>query len=153
MVAMVERIATPTRMPDYGVFAPVRTQRVPSEYIVLAAGTRVQDRIAAKLRQHGIRVDELRAMTPLKVEQFTVTAVRRAERSFQGHLETSIEGHYEETTVSAPAGSLVVRTNQPLGALAFYLLEPESDDGVTTWNLLEPALTSGAAHPVLKRLP
>ena len=39
-----------------------------------------------------------------------------------------------------PAGSLVVRTDQPLGRLVFYLLEPESNDGLTTWNVLDEAL-------------
>ena len=29
----------------------------------------------------------------------------------------------------APAGSGLVRTDQPLGAIAVYLCEPESDDG------------------------
>jgi hypothetical protein len=46
--------------------------------------------------------------------------------------------------------SLVVRTDQPLGRLAFYLLEPESDDSLTTWNLFDGVLKPGATHPVLK---
>jgi hypothetical protein len=54
--------------------------------------------------------------------------------------------------IDVPAGSLIVPTNQPLGRLAFYLLEPESDDGLTTWNFLDQALQSGR-HPVLKSLP
>jgi predicted deacylase len=153
MLAMVERVATPTRMPDYGFFAAVRTRRVPSEYVVAAADTGIQRTIAAKLRQHGVHVEELKAATPFKVERFIATAVRRTERPFQGHLETAVDGHYEEASVTAPPGSLVVRTGQALGALVFYLLEPESDDGLTTWNLLEPGLTAGAAHPVWKRLP
>ena len=52
-----------------------------------------------------------------------------------------------------PSGSLVVRTTQPLGRLVFYLLEPESNDGLTTWNVLDEALTTGATHPVLKSAP
>jgi dipeptidyl-peptidase 4 len=64
-----------------------------------------------------------------------------------------VTGRFEETTVAAPGGALVVRTDQPLGPLVFYLLEPESDDGVTTWNVVAAALTPGAAHPVLKILP
>jgi hypothetical protein len=35
----------------------------------------------------------------------------------------------------------------------FYLLEPESDDSLATWNLLDAALEAGAAHPVLKVMP
>jgi hypothetical protein len=46
-----------------------------------------------------------------------------------------------------------VRTKQPLGRLVFYLLEPESDDGLTTWNFLDSDLNNGSAHPVLKSTP
>jgi hypothetical protein len=42
-----------------------------------------------------------------------------------------------------------VRTDQPLGRLVFALLEPESDDGLTTWNVLDGALAQGGIHPVL----
>ena len=41
-----------------------------------------------------------------------------------------------------PAGTLVVRTAQPLGNLAAYLLEPESDDGLIVWNAFDRALVS-----------
>ena len=42
-----------------------------------------------------------------------------------------------------PAGSLFVPANQPLARLAFYLLEPESDDGLVTWNIIEEGLAAG----------
>jgi hypothetical protein len=105
------------------------------------------------LKRHGIRIEELRAPATLKIERFVIKEVRHAERSFQGHHETTVSGRFEEASVAAPRGALVVRTDQPLGPLVFYLLEPESDDGVTTWNVLDAALTPGAAHPVLKILP
>jgi hypothetical protein len=72
---------------------------------------------------------------------------------FQGHHVTSIEGTYHRREVDVPAGSLIVRTNQRLGRLIFYLLEPESDDGLTTWNFFDEALKTGAEHPVLKSMP
>jgi hypothetical protein len=34
--------------------------------------------------------------------------------------------------------------------LAAILLEPESDDGLTTWNFLDASLRVGAPHPVLR---
>jgi hypothetical protein len=48
------------------------------------------------------------------------------------------------------AGTYVVRTAQPLGIVAVYLLEPRSDDGLVTWNFFDSALTPGAAYPVLR---
>ena len=41
-------------------------------------------------------------------------------------------------------------TAQPLGILAAYLLEPASEDGVVTWNLLDTELATGRAHPILR---
>jgi hypothetical protein len=79
--------------------------------------------------------------------------VNHAERAFQGHRETSVNGRFERSTVQMPAGSLVIRTNQPLGRLVFYLLEPESNDGLTTWNVLDEALKVRGTHPILKSVP
>jgi hypothetical protein len=87
------------------------------------------------------------------VEQLLVTQVRHAAQLFQGHRTTSVTGRFERHEVNVPAGSIVVRTNQPLGRLVFYLLEPESNDGLTTWNFLDEALKAGGAHPVLKSVP
>ena len=153
MQTMLDDRVTPVRMLDYGLFAATATRRIPQAYLVLPAASGVHDQVAAVLRRHGVRIDEFRAPVTLKIERFVINEVRRAERSFQGHHETSVSGRFEEAAVAAPSGALVVRTDQPLGPLVFYLLEPESDDGVTTWNMVDAALTPGAAHPVLKILP
>jgi len=153
MIAMVEDAATPARMIDYGLFAATRSRRVPRAYLVPAAANGVHTAIAERLTQHGVRIDELTAPAALKVERFVIEQVRGAEQPFQGRRETMISGRFEEVTVTAPDGTLVVRTDQPLGPLVFYLLEPESDDGLTTWNVMDAALAPGAAHPVLKILP
>jgi hypothetical protein len=67
----------------------------------------------------------------------------------------------DSTSASAGSASAVRRTvhdgyivpgDQPLAALAVYLLEPESDDGLVTWNVFDPDLRagSGAIYPVLR---
>ena len=48
--------------------------------------------------------------------------------------------------------TLVVRTAQPLGTLAALLLEPQSEDGLCTWNFFDSGLAEGQDFPVL-RLP
>jgi hypothetical protein len=40
--------------------------------------------------------------------------------------------------------------NQPLSRLAFYLLEPESEDGVVAWNVLDKYFGDGKYYPILK---
>ena len=39
-----------------------------------------------------------------------------------------------------PEGTLEVPMNQPLARLAFYLIEPRSDDGLVTWNFMDDQL-------------
>jgi hypothetical protein len=153
MTAMVEGATVPTRMADYGVFAATRSRRVPREYVVTPSSTGVHGALARKLREHGIRVDSLDTATRTLVERFVLTEVRRAERPNQGHREVSVTGRFELETLDLPAASIVIRTGQPLGRLVFYLLEPESDDSLATWNLLDAALEAGAPHPVRKAMP
>lgn len=145
-----ETVVHPERMQDYGIFAATATRPMPAAYVVPASSSGLHTAVAAALRAHGIRVETLTAATRVKTDQFEVTEVRHAQRPFQGHRETSVAGQYASHEITVPAGSLVVRTNQPLGRLVFYLLEPESDDGLTTWNVLDAALAPGAPHPVMK---
>ncbi|PYI88403.1 MAG: hypothetical protein DME26_03665, partial [Verrucomicrobia bacterium] len=76
--------------------------------------------------------------------------VKKSERTFQGHNEVKLAGQYKKETVTFPAETILVRAAQPLGALAAYLLEPESDDGLVTWNFLDAYLEAGKAYPVYK---
>jgi hypothetical protein len=40
--------------------------------------------------------------------------------------------------------------SQPLGTLAAYLLEPESDDGLTHWGFFDASLRAGNDFPILR---
>jgi hypothetical protein len=153
MHTMIESTAIPTSMIVYDSFISTATRRVPAEYIVPPSATGLHERVERKLREHGIQVETLGTASRRAVDQLTLTQVRRAEQAFQGHHITSIEGTFERREIEVPAGSLVVRTQQPLSRLVFYLLEPESDDGLTTWNFLDEGLKAGAPHPVLKSAP
>ena len=152
MRTMIESTAIPTSMAVYDHFVSTSRRRVPAEYIVLSTNG-LHEVVERKLREHGIQIERLETATRKAVEQFTLTQVRHAEQAFQGHHAASIEGRFERRDISVPAGSLLVRTKQPLGRLVFYLLEPESDDGLTTWNFLDSDLNVGSAHPVLKSVP
>jgi dipeptidyl-peptidase-4 len=43
-----------------------------------------------------------------------------------------------------------VPLNQPLARLAFYLLEPRSNDGLVTWNFLDDAMKSSNVYPIMR---
>jgi hypothetical protein len=150
MTTMNESVATPTRMTDYGLFTATISRRVPQSYVIAASPSGLHEIVAGKLREHGIRVESLAVAARRTVETFIVDTVTRSERAFQGHREVSVTGRFERRDVDLPAGSILVRADQPLGRLVFYLLEPESDDSLATWNLLDVSLEPGAVHPVMK---
>jgi len=45
----------------------------------------------------------------------------------------------------------VVAVRQPLGRLAFTLLEPRSDNGAVDWNVLDDVLVDAKSYPILRR--
>jgi hypothetical protein len=153
MRTMIESTAIPTSMIVYDRFVSTASRRVPAEYIVPASANGLHEEVERKLREHGIHVVKLGTPLRRSVEQLVITQVRHASQAFQGHHATSIEGRFEMRDVELPVGSLLVPTSQRLGGLVFYLLEPESDDGLTTWNFFDSGLKVGAAHPVLKSTP
>jgi hypothetical protein len=148
MTVMMENKFTPIPMPDYGLFIATSTAPVPRAYIFRdEEGTKV---ITAKLSAHGIRVEELRETLITEVETFVIDGVRKAPRAFQGHQEVKLKGHFKKETLNFPAGSILVRTTQPLKSLIFYLLEPQSDDGFVNWNFLDSYLEKGKTYPICK---
>jgi hypothetical protein len=136
----------PHRMPVYDHFDGTLTRTVPSAYAIPAAETAV----VRVLRAHGLVAEPLEREWSARVQHFRVDSIRRASRSFQGHNEVALEGAWSDDRRALPAGTLIVSTGQPHGLSAFYLLEPESDDGLETWNLFDHALAIGRDFPILR---
>lgn len=134
------------RMPVLLEFEPMLTRPLPAAYVLPAPDDAVLQRLAV----HGVATRRLAHDWTAQVERFTVDTVDRADRLFQGHHEVRVAGRWTAERRALPRGTLVVPTAQQLGVLAAYLLEPESDDGLVTWNFFDRALAPGAAFPVLR---
>lgn len=76
--------------------------------------------------------------------------IERASWLYQGHTRLRLAGRVELRQSKLSSGDYIVSTAQPLGILIFQLLEPESSDGLATWNFLDPKLQRGRLYPVLK---
>ena len=88
---------------------------------------------------HGVLVEELQQPLDASVATFTIDSSTTATQPFQKHRERHLAGSWgAPETRSLPTGTYIVRTAQPLGILAMYLLEPASDDGFVDWNVLDP---------------
>jgi dipeptidyl-peptidase 4 len=107
--------------------------------------------VTENLQRHGIIVEELREDIELDAEAYTITSVDRSPQAFQKHFTMSVEATASPAPRLWKAGTMLVRTGQKLGSLACLLLEPQSEDGLVTWNFFD-GLTAGQAFPVL-RLP
>jgi hypothetical protein len=152
-VRPTERKRTYADVPYLAHFAPTRTVAYPRGYLVTVPDGEVLHNLLA----HGIAVERLTAPATVRVEVFTATAVEGARRLNQGHYTTTVQGTYAAEDRAFPAGTLLIRTAQPLGPLAAALLEPESDDGLTTWNAFDRYLAAQwgnrpQAHPVARVL-
>jgi len=63
-----------------------------------------------------------------------------------------LEGRWSSASGTAGVGSWVVSGRQAMALVAAIMLEPQSDDGLTTWNFLDDRLAVGALHPVRRVL-
>jgi len=110
-----------------------RSIRYPYGYLIS-----VQDLdITSKLLQHGLLIEQLLQPATLEVESYIIQEIKGASRIYQGHRVNTVKGEYSLQSVDFPKGTLFVPTAQPLGNLAAYLLEPESDDGLLVWNFFD----------------
>jgi hypothetical protein len=134
-----------TPMTEYGTFRATETGTVPARYLVPAEAEDALDRLGA----HGVRMSTLPSPLEVRGEAFRVDSVLVAERPFQGHRERVVHGGWMPVDTVVPAGTRIVDTDQPLGRLAFYLLEPRSDDGLANWGLLGDSTATGR-WPVLR---
>jgi Zinc carboxypeptidase len=134
-------------MPVYDRFVAARREAMPEAYLIPERLVRVIE----LLRRQGITFDRLPDAAAAPSEVFLIDSMAR-EPSFEGHRPLRLEGHWSESSRETAAGGgwYVVRTTQPLGLLAAYLLEPASEDGVVTWNLLDEALADRRSYPILR---
>jgi hypothetical protein len=152
-------IVTRERMVDYSTFESSMDEIAPAEYYIPAnllsnaqQNARLLGALADKLAAHGIRFTRLAEPKAVRAERFAITANTQAERAFQNHRMRTLDGAWEAAPdVALPAGSIAVPVDQPLGRIVFYLLEPRSDDGWVTWNVLDQVLGADVkAYPIVR---
>jgi len=137
----------PERMVEYGTFEATESERVPSTYYIPANLTKAIEH----LRAHGVRMTTLTKPVKVMVEEFQITGNTVAARTFEGHTERTLQGQWVAAERDLPAGTVQVDVRQPLGRLAFYLIEPRSDDGLVDWNILDEALGEGVkVFPIVR---
>lgn len=137
----------------FNSFHPAVLSKVPRYYYFSAEFAAIAD----KLREHGIQVEQLHQRHKVEGEVFFISDIKQDSRSrYPGHQPVSLEGTFQQKTQSFKAGSYRVDVAQPLAWVIFYLLEPQSDDGLVYWNYFDDFLdgieagSKKAFFPVLK---
>jgi len=121
------------QVPYIARYEATRSVKFPFAYLYT-----ISDPLAINLlRKHGIRVSQLSKTQSFEVETFKLTELKAATRLNQGHFNQTASGTWTTEHVEFKAGTFVVRTAQPLANIAAYLLEPQSNDGLVTWNFLD----------------
>lgn len=125
---------------------------LPRGYIIPAAFAQV----AENLRSHGVQVTALAKGQTFEGEAFLMEKLEKSARKFEGHFMARATGKFIAAKKKFSKGDFLVDLAQPLGNLAFYLLEPESDDGFVTWNFFDAYLekqgigNKAVEYPVFK---
>jgi dipeptidyl-peptidase-4 len=147
-----ERV-TPVTVPYFANWVPKRSVKFPFAYLMHYPDPDVNQ----LLHKHGIRIERIKETVRLDVQTIKTIELKPTARLNQGHYTDSIKVEYVDEQKEIPAGTLIIRTSQPLGNLVAYLFEPETDDGLLYWNYWDNYLAPQwggqfLAYPVTKVL-
>jgi hypothetical protein len=112
----------------------------PPAYIVPAE-------VGAHLARHGLAVEPVTGEHAVEIATVTGFTTEGGRKILEASEVGDLAVDWRSTTRAAPPGAVRVRTDQPLGAIAVYLCEPESDDGAIE-NGLVAAPAVGGEFPI-----
>lgn len=129
-------------------FQPTRSVILPHAYLVPKRCAKVVE----NLRRHGVVLREISSPRMIDLEVYQVERIVLAANSFQGHRTARLTISSRRTSREISADYWVIPTAQRLGRLAAYILEPECEDGLTTWNYFDEYVHEGGDFPVLRSM-
>src|SRR5262245_48425844 len=156
--AFDEPIEVPPRTPRTLDGAP---STVKLRYFGNFVGSTVVDRppaylvgpgVAEHLARHGLAVEPAPAAVDAEVASVAEIASEGGRKILESAAVGDLRVEWKRGSRSVPAGHQLVRTDQPLGAIAVYLCEPESDDGAVE-NGLVAAPAVGEEFPIWRAWP
>jgi len=134
-------------MPVFLRFEPVLTRTIPHAWLLFPSDTAA----IALLRAHGIRVEPISkelTSAPTRISAFMIDSIQPEPKAFQGHHEMHLKGKWRDGNIEMPATMMMIRGDQLQAVAALCLLDPESDDGLVTWNVFDSQLAAGKPFPV-----
>lgn len=122
------------RLPVQRTVTVTAAAPAPAAYVVPPAWHEIIDRLHA----HGITMTRIEQATPLGTARYRFGGVEWAARPFEGrHAIVKLEQADERSPDTVPAGSWLIRMDQPKARLAAMLLEPASPDSFLRWGFFD----------------
>lgn len=101
--------------------------------------------VAQFLRRHDIQVERLQSEITVPAEKFRLTGIEWASAPYQNHLNATPTVEIVSERMSLPEGTYFVRMQQNAARLVAELLEPDTDDSLIVWNLLDHSIPNPRA--------
>ncbi|CAN5546591.1 M14 family metallopeptidase [soil metagenome] len=113
----------------------------PVDFIVRPKGYWIPaacDEVIERLKIHGIKMDIIKEPRTIAVEMYRIQDAKFENEDhkispYEGHMQVSGTTKSETRNQLFPPGSAFISTDQPLGDLAMFLLEPTSTDSYFSW--------------------
>jgi murein tripeptide amidase MpaA len=117
------------QVPYFNRQEPSATVRIPAAYIIPPEWKTVIERLPL----HGVLFTTTDQALRIKVETYRFTKTEYSKSSYEGRLQVTptYETFIEEKEF--PAGSVIIRTDQPAVRLIVHMLEPSSPDSYLQW--------------------
>jgi hypothetical protein len=96
--------------------------------------------VTSRLRAHGLRLDALQRPLSGPFESYRLRDAQLPGKLFEGRLQVPFRAELVVEERTLPAGSVVVRLDQPLARVAFHLLEPGAADSLAAWGFFNAVL-------------
>jgi len=142
-------IITVPNVNNYSAFEATVEATVPRGYIIPAELIHIVEH----LRQHGVQVEQLADAENFSGEVFLIEQLEVKDYVFEHHNMVTLKGAFKADKRRFPKGAYKVDLAQPLANLIFYMLEPQSDDGLVTWNFFDKVLYQAGVNKKIVEYP
>ena len=115
--------------PVYWEKVPAIETEVPAAYWI---PPQYQD-VIQRLEIHGVKMSQLTTTKTMELQQLVAAKPEFASKSFEGRVGVSATFTPQWRQLELVPGSVRVSTDQPLGALAVALLQPQAPDSFFSW--------------------
>ncbi len=111
---------------------PLDTVILPKAYIIPAN----QDDLIERIKLHGFAYKTILKDTLITANSYRLKNPKFATTPFEGRIKVTATPESIEATRSIPAGSIIIRNDNPKFVLAAVMLEPQSPSSLFQWGFM-----------------